>query len=97
MSDDPPPTLPYASPYLTPRKTHSMLGIASAAWPLLILAYCGNVFGKAGAILLFVGPIILAAAIIEGTIRRKRLLIPLSSFVVGMALIGFVVFLLLRQ
>jgi apolipoprotein N-acyltransferase len=89
--------LPYAGPEAPRPKTHSVFGWLSAAWPVLIVAYCGNVFGKAGWVLLILGPAMCLAAVVEAAVRRRRLLLPLLSLAACVVLFGFVLLLVLRD
>jgi hypothetical protein len=77
--------LSYESP--GPRKLrHSVFGVLALVWPALLVLYCGDAFGRAGAFLVPAAPALTLAAVVEALICRRRLALPLCAFIVSSAI-----------
>jgi len=72
-------------------------GTLSPIWPLLLVLYVFNAFGKPGSVLLIAAPLATLVAVIEGVARGTSLVLPLSSFAISVAVVAAILRLVLTD
>ena len=72
-------------------------GTLSPIWPLLLVLYFFNAFGKAGSVLLIAAPLATLVTVIEGIARGGSLVLPLISFAVSVMIVTAILQLILRD